>query len=106
MTTRDTAWAPGTPCWVDLMTTDQDAAREFYAALFGWAIEVGPEETGHYGMASLDGRSVAGIGGVRGGGKPPGWDTDPAAPPPGDTPPAGRAGRGTGGAAARGGMGV
>src|SRR4051794_41405292 len=98
MTTRDTAWAPGTPCWVDLMTTDQDAAREFYAALFGWAIEVGPEETGHYGMASLDGRSVAGIGGVMGVEHPPGWDTYPATAGAGDTRPAGRAAGGTGGA--------
>jgi predicted enzyme related to lactoylglutathione lyase len=75
MTTRDTAWAPGTPCWVDLMTTDQPAAREFYAALFGWAIDVGPEETGHYGMASLDGRNVAGIGGMMGMDHPPVWST-------------------------------
>lgn len=75
MTTRDTPWAPGTPCWVDLMTTDQAAAREFYGALFGWEIEVGGEETGHYGMASLAGRNVAGIGGMMGMEHPPVWST-------------------------------
>ncbi len=75
MTTRDTPWAPGTPCWVDLMTPDQPAAREFYGRLFGWQIDVGPEETGNYGMASLGGRSVAGIGGMMGMEHPPVWNT-------------------------------
>jgi predicted enzyme related to lactoylglutathione lyase len=76
MVVRDTPWPPGTPCWVDLMTTDQPAAREFYSALFGWAIEVGPEETGNYGMASVDGKSVAGIGGMMGMAEhPPVWNT-------------------------------
>lgn len=75
MTTRDTAWSPGTPCWVDLMTPDQEAARAFYGALFGWQIDVGPEETGYYGMASVDGRNVAGIGGMMGMDHPPVWNT-------------------------------
>lgn len=75
MTIRDTPWPPGTPCWVDLMTPDQPAARAFYSALFGWAVDVGPEETGHYGMAALDGRSVAGIGGMMGMEHPPVWNT-------------------------------
>jgi predicted enzyme related to lactoylglutathione lyase len=75
MTVRDASWPPGTPCWVDLMTTDQAAARDFYAALFGWHIEVGGEETGHYGMASVDGREVAGIGGMMGMEHPPVWNT-------------------------------
>jgi len=57
------------------MTTDQPAAREFYAALFGWSIDVGPEETGHYGMAALGGRNVAGIGGMMGMEHPPVWNT-------------------------------
>jgi predicted enzyme related to lactoylglutathione lyase len=75
MTTRDTAWPPGTPCWVDLMTTDQAAGREFYEKLFGWHIEVGPEETGYYGTAMVDGRNVAGIGGMMGMEHPPVWNT-------------------------------
>lgn len=75
MTVRDTPWAPGTPCWVDLMTPDQAAAREFYGALFGWHVDVGPEETGYYGMASVDGRNVAGIGGMMGMDHPPVWNT-------------------------------
>jgi predicted enzyme related to lactoylglutathione lyase len=32
-----TAHAPGTFCWVELATTDQEAAKRFYAGLFGWS---------------------------------------------------------------------
>src|SRR4051794_5670003 len=62
MVTRETPWPDGTPCWVDLMTGDAAAAREFYGALFGWDIEVGGAETGFYGMCSVGGRRVVGIG--------------------------------------------
>jgi uncharacterized protein len=75
MTVRDTPWAPGTPCWADLMTTDQPAAREFYGRLFGWRFELSGPETGDYGMASVDGRDVAGIGGMMGLEHPPVWNT-------------------------------
>ena len=75
MVERDTAWAPGTPCWVDLMTTDPSAANGFYGELFGWDIAVGPPETGGYSMASVNGRSVAGIGGMMGMDHPPVWNT-------------------------------
>ncbi|MEA2398499.1 MAG: uncharacterized protein QOK25_2055, partial [Thermoleophilaceae bacterium] len=34
-----TQYTPGTFCWTDLSTTDQDAAKAFYAALFGWEAE-------------------------------------------------------------------
>jgi predicted enzyme related to lactoylglutathione lyase len=49
------------PIWVDLSTTDPDAAREFYGRLFGWTSEVQPE-SGGYALARLDGKNVAGIG--------------------------------------------
>lgn len=61
MTERDTPWPPGTPCWVDLMTSDIDAARLFYEGLFGWQLSVGGPETGGYTMAEIDHRPVAGI---------------------------------------------
>ena len=61
MTTRDTAWPAGTPCWIDHMSTDAAKARDFYAALLGWDIEVGPEEVGGYATARVGGRKVAGI---------------------------------------------
>jgi len=36
MTTRH---APGTFCWPELATTDQDGAKKFYTALFGWTFD-------------------------------------------------------------------
>ena len=30
-------YAQGTPNWVDLQTTDQSAAKQFYASLLGWS---------------------------------------------------------------------
>ncbi len=50
----------GTPCWFELATTDQPAAKEFYSQVFGWHpedIPMGPGE--FYTMFQLDGRSVA-----------------------------------------------
>ena len=75
MTLRDTAWPPGTPCWVDLTTTDQSAGQRFYQDLFGWQLEVGGEDTGGYALASVAGRHVAGIGGTMGTDHPPVWNT-------------------------------
>ena len=56
--------APGAPCWVDLATTDQAAAKSFYGGLFGWSYEDMPmDEAGHqrYSMASLGGSYAAAI---------------------------------------------
>lgn len=75
MVTRDTAWGRGTPCWVDLGTTDPTAANEFYSRLFGWDIEVGGPETGNYAMCRVDGRAAAGIGPIMGEPRPPVWST-------------------------------
>jgi predicted enzyme related to lactoylglutathione lyase len=51
------------PTWVDLATPDAAAARDFYAKVFGWKIEVSPDpQYGGYGMANLGGKQVAGIG--------------------------------------------
>jgi hypothetical protein len=58
----DAPYAQGTPCWVDLMSPDQQAAIDFYSDLFGWAAEIGPAETGGYAICTLNGRPVAGIG--------------------------------------------
>ncbi|MEI5098051.1 VOC family protein [Streptomyces sp. PmtG] len=54
--------APGTPCWVSLMAHDLAATQEFYASLFGWTYQPGPQQLGPYVRAVLDGREVAGIG--------------------------------------------
>ncbi|MDH6112059.1 putative enzyme related to lactoylglutathione lyase [Kitasatospora sp. MAP12-15] len=54
-------YVPGTPCWIDLMVPDQQAALDFYRDLFGWQGEVGPEEFGGYSVCTLKGKPVAGI---------------------------------------------
>jgi uncharacterized protein len=72
-----TSYAPGTPNWIDLGTPDQDAAGEFYSALFGWTLEEGenPEETGGYRLATLRGKAVAGVMKLMQEGQPPAWST-------------------------------
>ena len=72
-----TSYEPGTPSWVDLGSSDPDASRAFYGALFGWtADEPGPvEETGGYAMFRKDGKLVAGIGPLMSDGQPVAWDT-------------------------------
>ena len=72
-----TSYAPGTPSWVDLASPDPDAAASFYGGLFGWeAQSAGPvEETGGYGMFTLRGKQVAGVGPIMQEGQPPAWST-------------------------------
>lgn len=56
-----TEYVPGTPCWVDLGTTDLEGAKAFYGALFGWSAEVTQDpEAGGYTVFLLNGRQVAG----------------------------------------------
>lgn len=51
----------GTPTWIDLVTPDDEAARTFYHALFGWEYDVGSPEFGGYTTARLGDRPTAGI---------------------------------------------
>jgi uncharacterized protein len=67
-------YAQGTPCWVDLMAADQQAAIDYYSDLFGWNGEVGPPEFGGYSIVELRGKAVAGIGAA--------MSMDGAPPPP------------------------
>lgn len=74
------------PAWVELATDDPEAARAFYASLFGWQVEVSPDpQYGGYGMARLpDGEGdVAGITAKMMGEAPTAWNlyvsTDDAA---------------------------
>jgi uncharacterized protein len=49
---------PGSFCWIELGTTDQNAAKQFYGSLFGWTavdFPMGPNE--FYTMFNLDGRN-------------------------------------------------
>jgi len=57
-----TQYTPGTFCWADLTTTDQDAAKTFYSSLFGWEAEDMPVGEGsYYSMQRVDGKDVAAI---------------------------------------------
>ena len=52
--------APGAFCWVELGTTNQAAAADFYRQIFGWSAKnmpIGPDEV--YTMFQLEGRDAA-----------------------------------------------
>jgi uncharacterized protein len=70
-----TSYAPGTPCWIDLATPDQDAAAEFYGGLFGWSVEEdeNAEQTGGYRVATLKDQAVGGIMKLMQEGQPVAW---------------------------------
>ncbi len=73
-------YPPGMPSWVDLATTDVDAAKDFYTALLGWSYQ--DEDAGEFGtytMALSGGRPAAGMFNQpeeqRSMGIPPTWNT-------------------------------
>lgn len=71
-----TTYKPGTFCWIDLGTPDQDAAGEFYGALFGWQLkeDENAEQTGGYRTARLgDDKAVGGVMKLMQEGQPPAW---------------------------------
>jgi len=75
-----TSYTQGTPNWVDLQTSDQDAAKAFYAGLFGWTYDDQPMPQGPvYSMALLGGHPVAAIAPqspeMAAAGVPPMWNT-------------------------------
>jgi predicted enzyme related to lactoylglutathione lyase len=57
-----TSFPHGTFSWVELATTDQDAAKGFYSRLFGWDYDDSPVGDGVvYSMAKLQDKYVAAI---------------------------------------------
>jgi predicted enzyme related to lactoylglutathione lyase len=75
-----TSHAPGTFSWADVTTTDQEAAKAFYAGLFEWEADDLPVGDGvHYSMMRRDGREVAAISPQpqqqREAGVPPTWNS-------------------------------
>lgn len=70
-----TTYAPGTFCWIDLGTPDQDAAGEFYGALFGWEQreDDNAEQTGGYRVATLRDQAIGGVMKLMQDGQPPAW---------------------------------
>ncbi|HKG56784.1 MAG TPA: VOC family protein [Candidatus Limnocylindrales bacterium] len=52
------------PVWVDLASSDPAKSRDFYTKVFGWQVEVSDDpQYGGYGLAKVDGKDAAGIGG-------------------------------------------
>lgn len=73
-------YTPGTFCWSELATSDQAAAKAFYAALFGWESDDRPVgEDSYYSMQLVGGKPVAAIAGQpqqqRDAGVPPLWNS-------------------------------
>ena len=58
---QTTTQALGTFIWVELGTTDADAAKEFYTGLFGWEPNDTPAGEGTYTLLMLNGREVGGL---------------------------------------------
>lgn len=55
-------FAPGTFCWIELATSDNEAAKKFYTELFGWSFKdnpMGPDMV--YTMLQKDGKDVGGL---------------------------------------------
>jgi predicted enzyme related to lactoylglutathione lyase len=75
------SYAPGTPCWVDLLARNRADAQSFYGALFGWTFEdsIGPEGEVIYTQCYSGGHNVAGMGEMSeemaAGGMPQVWTT-------------------------------
>lgn len=70
----------GTPCWVDLSTSDVDGALAFYREVFDWEDEAVPTDQGpDYHFLRRGGQVVAGLGpqppGQAQAGVPPTWTT-------------------------------
>jgi predicted enzyme related to lactoylglutathione lyase len=72
-----TSYPNGVPSWVDVASADVDASTTFYGGLFGWEyVPAGPvEETGGYGMFTLNDKLVAGISPLQTPEQPPVWST-------------------------------
>jgi predicted enzyme related to lactoylglutathione lyase len=75
-----TSYTQGTPSWVDLPTTDPDAAKAFYAGVFGWSYDDQPMGEGAvYSIGKIGGLDVAAISPqpqeMAAAGAPPMWGT-------------------------------
>lgn len=55
------ALRPGAVAWIDISTTDIEAVRPFYESVLGWRLEDAGEENGHYQLAHVGDRLIAGI---------------------------------------------
>jgi uncharacterized protein len=69
-----TGYAPGTFSWAELVTSDADAAKAFYAEVFGWDYHDNPMGDGMvYSTVLVDGRAAAAL--YASGEQPPHWNS-------------------------------
>jgi predicted enzyme related to lactoylglutathione lyase len=55
------SYAPGSFCWAELATTDAEAAKDFYAEMFGWTAVDVPMPEGVYTLFQADGNDAAAV---------------------------------------------
>ena len=68
-----TSYAPGTFSWVELATSDADAAKAFYAEVFGWGYQDTPIGDGMvYSTALVDGKAAGAL--FMSADQPPHWN--------------------------------
>jgi len=68
-----TQHAPGSFCWIELASTDQNASRTFYSMLFGWTVTETPVGEGlTYTIFQQGGRDAAALHSMSGPNFPPG----------------------------------
>jgi uncharacterized protein len=71
-----TSHAPGTFSWADLSTSDPDAAKLFYASLFGWEAQDNPiPDGGVYTMLLKRGKPAAALSQLQAEGQPVVWNS-------------------------------
>ncbi|GAA4092377.1 MULTISPECIES: VOC family protein [Actinomadura] len=74
--TEVSGYAPGAPCWVELVSPQVKASKEFYGELFGWYVHAFAYDFGDYFTWSLGGRRgpmVCGMQPLADEGQPPYW---------------------------------
>ncbi len=68
------SYAPGSPCWAELATSDTESAKRFYTEMFGWTANEMPMPGGVYCIFQADGNDVAAMCTAQPG-VPPNWGT-------------------------------
>src|SRR3954453_75571 len=69
-------FTPGSPCWIDLASSNPEQAKTFYGALFGWQADSGEQygnSAGDYMVFTKDGLPIAGL--APNGQHPDAWST-------------------------------
>lgn len=69
-----THFLEGSPSWVELSTSDVDAALDFYHRVLGWESESAGPDTGGYRMLRSESAAIGGAGPLMGDDQPVAWE--------------------------------